>query len=220
MKKRDKNILADLDRFRCMTRNDIIDLHFSELKNPVTCCNTVMKRLRRDGHIEVNAAHQPYIYFPSPTPIKKDSAKIPHFLKIVEFYKSLLNFQPTETFLVEPKYGKGHMEPDLFMIWKRAPFFVEIQRSIYSEKVMNEKFNRYVSYFMSNEWHQEPWQPEDKKIFPKIILITDTRYILPQNSGVQFFQVQDIKQFLTFATITREIKKDPKETPGIRINIG
>lgn len=44
------------------------------------------------------------------------------------------------------------MEPDIFMIWKRAPFFLEIQRSIYSEKVMNEKVNRYVSYYMSNEW--------------------------------------------------------------------
>ncbi|MFF2855570.1 hypothetical protein [Peribacillus sp. NPDC058002] len=107
MRKRDKNILADLDRFRCMTRNDINDLHFSGLKNPVTCCNTVMKRLRRDRHIEVNAAQQPYIYFPSPAPIKKDSAKFPHFLNIVEFYKSLLNFQ----------------EPDAFVILKHAHLF-------------------------------------------------------------------------------------------------
>ncbi|WP_336863870.1 hypothetical protein [Peribacillus frigoritolerans] len=220
MRKRDKNILADLDRFRCMTRNDIIGLHFSGLKNPVTCCNTVMKRLRRDGHIEVNAAQQPYIYFPSPAPIKKDSAKIPHFLKIVEFYKSLLNFQPPETFLVEPKYGKGHMEPDLFMIWKRAPFFVEIQRSVYSEKVMNEKFNRYFTYYMSNEWQHEPWQPEDKKVFPKIILLTDTRYNLPRHSGVQFFQVQDIKQFLTFASRTQDIKKDLSKQERIKISIG
>lgn len=220
MRIRDKNILADLDRFRCMTRNDIIDLHFSGLKNPITCCNTVMKRLRRDGHIEVNAAQQPYIYFPSPAPIKKDSAKIPHFLKIVEFYKSLLNFQPPETFLVEPKYGKGHMEPDLFMIWKRAPFFVEIQRSIYSEKVMNEKFNRYVSYYMSNEWQDEPWQPEDKKVFPKIILITDTRYNLPQHSNIHFFQVQNIRHFLTLASKNQDIKKDPSKQERIKISIG
>ncbi|MFJ7756483.1 hypothetical protein ACQKGI_14330 [Peribacillus muralis] len=99
------------------------------------------------------------------------------------------------------------MEPDAFMIWKSAPFFVEIQGSIYSEKVMNEKFNRYVSYYMSNEWQQEPWQPEDKKIFPKTILITDTRYNSPRHSGVQFFQALDIKQFLTFAARTHEIKK-------------
>lgn len=220
MRKRDKNILADLDRFRCMTRDDIIDLHFSGLKNPITCCNTVMKRLRRDGHIEVNAAQQPYIYFPSPAPIKKESAKIPHFLKIVEFYKSLLNFEASSQFIVEPKYGKGYMEPDAFMIWKRAPFFVEIQRSVYSEKVMNEKFNRYVSYYMSSEWKHESWQPEDKKVFPKIILITDTRYNLPTHSGVQFFQVHNIKQFLTFASRTQDIKKDPPKQERIKISIG
>lgn len=220
MRKRDLAILADLQRFRCMTRDNIIDLHFKGLKNPVTCCNTVMKRLRRDGYIEVNTSQQPYIYFSSPAPIKKDSAKIPHFLKIVEFYRSLLNFEDPESFIVEPKYGKGFMEPDAFMIWKRAPFFVEIQRSIYSEKVMSEKFRRYIPYYMSNEWQQEPWQPEDKKIFPKIILITSRRYNLPRHSGVQFFQVQDIKQFLTFASITREIKKVSKETQGIQISIG
>ncbi|MGG4156875.1 MULTISPECIES: replication-relaxation family protein [Bacteria] len=220
MKKRDLAILSNLQQFRCMTRDDIIDLHFTGLKNPVTCCNTVLKRLRRDGQIEVNASQQPYIYFPSPAPIKKDSAKIPHFLKIVEFYKSLLNFEPSESFIVEPKYGKGYMEPDAFMLWKRSPFFVEIQRSIYSDKVMNEKFNRYVSYYLSNEWQQEPWQPDGKKIFPKIILITTRRYNLPRHSGVQFFQVQDIKQFLTFASKTREIKKDPPNMEGIRVNIG
>ncbi|MFF5813116.1 hypothetical protein ACFY5J_16780 [Peribacillus butanolivorans] len=75
---------------------------------------------------------------------------------------------------------------------------------------MNEKFNRYVSYFMSNEWQHEPWQPEGKKIFPKIILIADNWYNLPIHSGVQFFQFQDIKQFLTLTS----------KTEGIRVNIG
>jgi hypothetical protein len=170
------------------------------LKNPVTCCNTVLKRLRRDGHIEVNTNQQPYIYFSSPAPIKKDSAKIPHFLKIVEFYKSQLKVEYPKSFIVEPKYGKGNMEPDAFMIWKRAPFFVEIQRSIYSDKVMNEKFNRYMSYYTSNEWKEEPWQPADRKVFPKIILITDTKYNLSQHSAVHFFQVQNIIQFVNIFT--------------------
>ena len=219
MRPRDLAILTDLQRFRCLTRDDIIDLHFAGLKNPVTCCNTVLKRLRRDGQIEVNKTQQPYIYFPSPVPIKKDSAKIPHFLKIVEFYKSLLNFQPPESFIVEPKYGKDYMEPDAFMIWKRAPFFVEIQCSVYSEKVMNGKFMRYVSYCMSNEWQQEPWQPVDKKVFPKIILITSTRYNLPHHSAVRFFQIQDIKQLLTLTSKTREIKNAPLKQGGIQINI-
>lgn len=220
MRKRDLAILSDLERFRCLTRDDIIDLHFTGLKNPITCCNTVMKRLRRDEYIEVNTTQQPYIYFPSPAPIKKDSAKIPHFLKIVEFYKGTSQYEHPSSFVVEPKYGKGYMEPDAFMIWKRAPFFVEIQRSIYSEKVMNEKFMRYVSYYMSNEWQQEPWQPANKRVFPKIILITDTRYNLPHHSGVQFFQVQNIQRFLEFASANQKVKRFPSKPEDIKITIG
>ena len=33
MKNRDKAIIKDLQRFRCMSRDDIIDLHFQGLKS-------------------------------------------------------------------------------------------------------------------------------------------------------------------------------------------
>jgi hypothetical protein len=196
MKKRDQAILEDLQRFRCLSRDLIIDLHFKGLKNPVTCANTVLKRLRRDGYIEVTKDRQPYIYFPSPAAIKKDSAKIPHFLKIAEFYRSLLKYEPPQLYVIEPKYGKGFMEPDAFMLWKRGAFFVEIQRSVYSEKVMAEKIQRYESYFLSNEWQQEPWQPENKKVFPVVIMLTDTRYKI-ESPYVRFIQVQNIEQLVS-----------------------
>lgn len=195
MRKRDLAIINDLERFRVLSRDDIIELHFSNLKRPVTSCNMVLKRLRRDGYIEVNTDHQPYLYFPSPSSIRKDSAKIPHFLKIVEFYKSLLKYEKPRLFQVEPKYGKGYMEPDIFMIWKRAPFFVEIQRNVYSERVMREKIKRYESYYLSNEWQKETWQPLDKKVFPRVLLITDTRYKIKQ-SYIKFIQINDIDSFV------------------------
>jgi hypothetical protein len=220
MRKRDLAILNDLTRFRCMTRDDIIDLHFSQLKNPVTCANTVLKRLRRDGYIEANMQHQPYLYFISPSPIKKDSAKIPHFLKIVEFYKHIRKLEEPKTFIVEPKYAKGYMEPDIFMIWKRAPFFVEIQRSAYSEKVMNDKVHRYEAYYMSNEWKEEPWQPKDRKIFPRVLIVTDTRYKI-QSENIKFFQVQNIDDFIN-AVIPKSdgvAFRDGIQN-GVQINVG
>lgn len=195
MKKRNLAILNDLQRFRCLTRNDIIDLHFSHLKQPITGCNTVLKRLRRDGHIEVSTHFQPFVYFPSPSSMKKDSAKIPHFLKIVEFYKSLLTYEEPRSFVVEPKYGKGYMEPDSFMIWRKAPFFIEIQRSVYSDKVMQEKIKRYEEYYLSNEWQQEPWQPANKKVFPTVLMMTDTRYTI-DSPYVRFIQLQNIEQLV------------------------
>lgn len=212
MRKRDLAILKDLERFRCMTRDDIISLHFAGLKNPVTCANTVLKRLRRDGRIEVNTDFQPYIYFLSPSPIKKDSAKIPHFLKIVEFYGDLLKHQAPQSFIVEPKYGKGYMEPDIFMIWKRAPFFVEIQRSVYSHKVMSEKVDRYEAYRLSREWKNESWQPQERKVFPTVIVLTDTRYNI-ESPFVKFIQIQNLEQLVNMT------KPKPVKSEGIQIKI-
>jgi hypothetical protein len=154
--------------------------------------------------------HYPYLYFISPSPIKKDSAKIPHFLKIVEFYKSLLKYEKPKTLIVEPKYGKEYMEPDAFMIWRSGVFFVEIQRFIYFEKVMKEKINRYESYYLSNKWQGELWQPHSRKVFPAVIVITEVRYRI-QSSNIKFFQVQHIDQLMNLFK--------PKQEPiKIKIN--
>ncbi|RJR23618.1 hypothetical protein C4578_04050 [Candidatus Microgenomates bacterium] len=216
MRKRDLAILNDLTRFRCLTRDDIVNLHFSGLKNAVTCCNTVLKRLRRDGQIEANTTMQPYIYFLSPSPIKKDSAKIPHFLKIAQFYQQIQKLEDPRTFIVEPKYGKGFMEPDAFMVWKRAPFFVEIQRSVYSERTMNEKVKRYEAYYHSREWEKESWQPRDKKVFPRILVLSDTRYKI--ESTLRFFQAQNIEDFIQSVQAPKQVPKEPSGV--IKVNSG
>ncbi|WJE23255.1 replication-relaxation family protein [Bacillus cereus] len=194
MKNRDKAILSDLKRFRCMSRDDIIDLHFRGLKNAVTCCNTVMKRLRRDGHVDANVSQQPYIYFPQPNTIRKTSQKILHFLAIVDVYKQLIEYEKPKLFKVEPKYGKEFMEPDAFVIWNRSPFFIEVQKSVYSNEVMKSKMKRYELYFHSDEWKKQSWQPKNTKIFPSILIITEKTYDV---SSVNFriFQIDSIANF-------------------------
>lgn len=195
MRNRDKAILNNLKRFRCMSRDDIIDLHFQGLKNAVTCCNTVMKRLRRDGHVDANISQQPYIYFPQSSTLRKTSQKIPHFLGIVDVYKQLIYYEKPKLFKVEPKYGKEFMEPDAFTIWRRSPFFIEVQRSVYSKKVMQDKINRYELYFHSQEWHDESWQPKESKFFPSILIITEKYYNISSFS-LRIFQASSISNFL------------------------
>ncbi|HHX7191452.1 hypothetical protein CON66_19170 [Bacillus cereus] len=195
MRNRDKAILNNLKRFRCMSRDDIIDLHFQGLKNAVTCCNTVMKRLRRDGHVDANISQQPYIYFPQSSTLRKTSQKIPHFLGIVDVYKQLIYYEKPKLFKVEPKYGKAFMEPDAFTIWRRSPFFIEVQRSVYSKKVMQDKINRYELYFHSQEWHNESWQPKESKYFPSILIITEKYYNISSFS-LRIFQASSISNFL------------------------
>ncbi|KXX90452.1 MULTISPECIES: replication-relaxation family protein [Bacillus] len=195
MRNRDKAILNNLKRFRCMSRDDIIDLHFQGLKNAVTCCNTVMKRLRRDGHVNANISQQPYIYFPQSSTLRKTSQKIPHFLGILDVYKQLIYYEKPKLFKVEPKYGKEFMEPDAFTIWRRSPFFIEVQKSVYSKKVMQDKINRYELYFHSQEWHKESWQPKESKYFPSILIITEKYYNISSFS-LRIFQASSISNFL------------------------
>jgi len=195
MKSRDKAILDNLKRFRCMSRDDIIDLHFQGVKNAVTCCNTVMKRLRRDSHVDANITQQPFIYFPQPSTLRKTSQKIPHFLGIVDVYKQLIHYEKPKLFKVEPKYGKEFMEPDAFTIWRRSPFFIEVQKSVYSKKIMQDKINRYELYFHSQEWHNESWQPKDSKFFPSILIITDKKYDIT-SSNLRIFQATSIHDFM------------------------
>ena len=183
-----------------MSRDDIIDLHFVGLKNAVTCCNTVMKRLRRDGHVDADISQQPFIYFPQPSTIRKTSQKIPHFLGIVDVYKQLIHHEQPELFNVEPKYGKDYMEPDAFTIWYRCPFFIEVQKSVYSKKIMQDKINRYELYFHSYEWHNEPWQPEESKFFPSILIITDKEYDVT-SSNLRIFQATSIHDFLDILAV-------------------
>lgn len=177
MRQRDKAIINDLNRFRVMSRDDLIDLHFRKLKRPVTACNTVMKRLRRDGHVKAVTNYGQYIYMPYESKIKPDSTKIPHFLRIVGFYRDVRKHERPKIFTVEPKYGaKGTVEPDIFMIWKGSPFFVEIQRTQYTQKVMDAKLDRYEAYYHGEEWKKERWQPKKKAYFPHVWIITDTQY--------------------------------------------
>lgn len=213
LNKRDRAIINDLNRFRCLSRDDIIDLYFKNKKNPINCCNDVMKRLRRDGYVEVSTKTQPYIYFPSPSPIKKDSQKIPHFLAIVDVYKQLKTFENPSHLIIEPKYGKGLCEPDLFVIWKREPIFIEVQRSIYSEKVMNEKMERYTAYYNSRSWEKEEWQKADKKVFPKVVILTDSRYNIETEFKV--YQVRNVGEIANFFK-----PKNVMETGGIKFKIG
>lgn len=185
MNNRDKAIVEDIRRFRVLSRDIIADLHFNNVKNPITAANYVLKRLHRDQRIERSTERRQYIYFPAEGHIKKDSTKIPHFLMIADFYKEICKIERPKTFIVEPRYAKGLPEPDVFMIWKGAPWHIEIQRTQYSDKQIKEKIQRYDHYYLSNEWQGESWQRPDRKMFPYLWITGVGKY----NLGIRSYKV-------------------------------
>src|SRR5690606_38463704 len=83
-------------------------------------------------------------------------------------------------------YKKGLAEPDVYTKIKEVSFFIEVQRNVYSQKVMNDKIKRYEALRYSDEFNQDR--------FPFIIMISDTRYEI--NSDLTVFQVKSIHEFM------------------------
>jgi hypothetical protein len=193
MRERDTRILHDLARFRCLSRDDIVDLHFLGLVKKISRTNEVMRRLVDRGHEKVIRTAQPYLYFPADMNINIASQKIDHFRAIFHVYKDMRQLGGLTRFDVEPKLGaKGTVEPDIFCIWKNAPFFVEVQHSnFYRNDYMAKKLARYDKYKYSRAWEQLDWQPNGKKYFPKIWIIGDRKY-----SGVDVLQTKSVKELL------------------------
>lgn len=225
MNKRDKAIVNDLYRFRMLSRDQIIGLHFSHLKKPVSTCNLVLKRLQDRRYIKAFKSFQPFVYAPVDSKIKENSQKILHFLAIADTFIEMKKYDEPSHVLVEPKFAeKGTIEPDLFCIFKRTPFFIEIQRNVYSEKVMKEKIGRYEAFYYSEAWKEFEWQKTDKKLFPIILFITDTRYNIETNvlRIVQSPNVTDLVHL--FETKSSPKKKLPhgvskEQKPTIRIKL-
>ncbi|WP_231510754.1 hypothetical protein [Bacillus sp. UNC438CL73TsuS30] len=195
-----------------MDRDSIAELHFSNLKKPWKAANNVLLRLQREGKIQVSKAFAPYVYFGQDVEIKKNSQKIGHFLGILNVYKELKQLGTLETFLVEPKYGKKGecAEPDIFCEYRRTKFFVEVQRTVYSEKLMNEKLDRYVDLYNSGHTGAP---------FPHVLILSDQRYAIDGDYPFKVFQAESFTQFVGSLKIREDTVKVEKGE-GIKIKIG
>lgn len=209
--KRDQTIIKDLNKFRVMDRDSIAELHFSNLKNPQYAANNVLLRLMRDGHIQRSTAFSPYVYFGPEVQIKKNSQKIGHFLAILETYKEIRRHGHIETFLVEPKYGsKGNAEPDAYLNFRNTGFFIEVQKSIYSEKQMQDKLDRYVDFHTAGIM-ADP--------FPHVLILSEQRYGIDGDYPFKVFQAESFTQFINGLK-----KEEPApimiKSAGLKIKIG
>jgi predicted transcriptional regulator len=190
MTKRDTDILKNLLKFRVLTRDHLISMHFMDQKQPITTCNRVMQRLVLKGLVKVNKSTRPYQYMHVETKMKPNSSKVPHFLSIADTYIDMCTWVKPERFEVEPKVGvKGTVEADAVAVWNSGLMFIEIQRSRYTQKVMQEKINRYETYYASKEWKKKFRQ------FPLVIVLTESPYKV-ETANIKLFQAKDIDDFV------------------------
>jgi hypothetical protein len=217
MNKRDKMIVEAIRNFRVLSRDQLIELYFNELKNPVNSANNVLKRLSRDGIIKCSKRYSPYVYFLAESKIKEDSQKIPHFLGLGDVVIEMEKTGHSPKFLtIEPKYGrKGTVEPDMFCKWLGMPVFIELQRNTYTAAQMQKKIDLYESYFHSDEWKQEPYQEFGRERFPTLILITNTRYPV-KSDNFNIVQVPNITEI--YNRVQQKQSKKPVERQTISVS--
>ncbi len=106
----------------------------------------------------------------------------------------MCSYSMPKSIIVEdkPTGRKGGIEPGLFCIFKGSPFWIEIQRTQYSEQKMQDKIHLYEGFFFADEWRSLHWQPEGRPpIFPSIILITPVRYAV-SSEHIRLIQVASI----------------------------
>jgi len=223
LSERDKEIIADINKFRVMDRDSIAELHFADKKRPINSANSVLKRLVTNGYIRRSTKFgAPYLYLSKETSLKENSAKIGHFLAILNVYKDILQHGTLDSFIVEPKYGgKGGVEPDVFCIFKkhgmtgRTPFFLEVQQTVYSQKVMNAKLKRYEELYRSGLIAQEYWQPVDRPpVFPIVLIISEHRYAIDGGYPFRVLQAQSFAQFMR--SLKSRDERRPESNPAIR----
>lgn len=206
--KRDKAIIADLNRFRVMDRGSIAELHFGCLKNPINATNSVLLRLLRDGHIQRSTNFQPYVYFGTDLRIKQNSAKINHWLAILGVYKEMRKLGLLESFKVEPKFGrKGVAEPDIFARFRKTDFFIEVQRTQYTEKQMRDKLDRYTDLYNSETLSQP---------FPHLLILSEHPYELSM-TPFKAFQATSFTEFMQSLKLSTLI---PSDNGVIKIVVG
>lgn len=157
MRKRDLDILNSLDKFKCLERDQIAELHFSNNANPIVNCNRVLKRLRQAGYIQANTdrAFKQYIYFLNPSPMKIDSQKIDHYLMIAQGYIDLNKISPVKSYAIEPKITDAKFIPDVKAEWMGKKWYFEFQNSLYTTNQLISKLDKYVDYYNKGYWDNE-----------------------------------------------------------------
>jgi hypothetical protein len=226
LSQRDKDIIGFINQFRAVDRDSLVELFFKQLKLPINACNSVMVRLYRLGLVERTQQYSPTVYLPVDAKIKKNSQKILHFLSILDVYKQMWSYGSPKQVIVEdkPTGRKGGIEPDLFCIFKGSPFWIEIQRTQYSEQKMQDKIYLYEEFFFSDEWKALHWQPEDRApIFPSVILISPVRYAVSSNH-IRIIQVASIHELMekyksSHKKQRAERPKSSSSSNGIKINL-
>ncbi len=103
------------------------------------------------------------------------TAKINHWLAITDLYIEISKVEKPLIFIPEYREvieNKKIFSPDVWMVWRKKPYFVEVQRTPIRSKAWQEKWRIYEHvYSRLSERAFQP-KPPAKPVKPKILVVT------------------------------------------------
>lgn len=97
------------------------------------------------------------------------SKKISHWIRIGDLWQIMTREggRPT-VFMTEPP---DSCEFDVYTVWRKKPFLIEIQRSNLSSREWEKKWYKRKKFYEEKQYHSAPWQVSKTVIVPRPILI-------------------------------------------------
>ena len=223
MNERQKAILRAVEQFRALSRLHIERMFFHNTKNSKNNANATLNKLVSRGYLTANKNFQPYVYHVADTRLKKQGQKVKQYLDIADTFLSMQQYGDIKYFDVEPRLKLEGVEirPDLFCRWKGNLWMVECQNSRFSEKQIDEKVKRYEGLFLSGGYMKLPYQSEEKKVMPIVLIVGEGVPYSLQSKHIRIIQTKNIDDFMKqFNPQGQQQSLRTAEVSGIKIKIG
>lgn len=219
MNERQKAIVRAVKQFRALSRLHIEKMFFNDTKNSKNNANATLNKLVSRGYLIANKNFHPYVYHVADSKLKKQGQKISQYLDIADTFLSMQQYGNIKCFDVEPRLKLEGVEvrPDLFCRWKGNLWAVECQNSRFSDKQIDEKIKRYEALFLSGSYEALPYQQENKKVMPIVLIVGEGVPYSLQSKHIRILQARSIDDFM------KQFKPQPlrsAEANGIKIKIG
>lgn len=144
-----EEIRQHFDIFPVSSRDQLLRRFYDGRQSAVRKLNEKLRRLVDRQQLEVNREIRPYVYFSVPRRIPLRSAHLTHHLAVVTFFLEVEAFShrkkiaPPRVIALEQGFGKGYPRPDLILEWQGRTKYVEVQRTITSDRRMQTKVTEY-----------------------------------------------------------------------------
>lgn len=219
MNERQKAIVKAVQQFRALSRVHIERMFFQGTKNSKNNANATLNKLVSRGYLTANKNFQPYVYHAADTKLKKQGQKVSQYLDIADTFLSMQKYGAIKYFEVEPRFKFAGVEvrPDLYCLWKGNLWAVECQNSRFSTKQIEEKAIRYESLFLSGNYTELPFQQENKKVMPIVLIVGDGVPYPTKTKLIRIIQAKSIDDFM------KRFNSQPVPSTrgsGIKIRIG